>query len=153
MLLLFTVVFHFTPLLSILYDSLILDICIVVKSRHRDSLRSLKTNVKPWANRSGPSEENKRLWANRSDPSRLMSDHEQFAHLKWANEWIAHFFKRILHSLIFGQKRAIRSEIKWANSQPCYLLICCYYSQLCSILYHLSILYIRVDRFSFFCEF
>ena len=28
----------------------------------------------------------------------------QVAHQKWANEWIAHFFERIAHSLIFGQK-------------------------------------------------
>ena len=36
-----------------------------------------------------------------------MSDHEriaQVAHQKWANEWIAHFFERIAHLLIFGQK-------------------------------------------------
>ena len=28
----------------------------------------------------------------------------QVAHQKWANEWIARFFERIAHSLIFGQK-------------------------------------------------
>ena len=36
-----------------------------------------------------------------------MSDHEQIAqvaHQKWVNEWIASFFLRIAHSLIFGQK-------------------------------------------------
>ena len=36
-----------------------------------------------------------------------MSDHEQIAqvaHQKWANEWIAHFFEWIAHSLIFWQK-------------------------------------------------
>ena len=47
---------------------------------------------------------NERLWAIRSEE---MSDCEriaQVAHQKWANEWIAHFFERIAHSLIFGQK-------------------------------------------------
>ena len=36
-----------------------------------------------------------------------MSDCERIAqvtHQKWANEWIAHFFEQIAHSLIFGQK-------------------------------------------------
>ena len=28
----------------------------------------------------------------------------QVAHQKWANEWIAHFFEQIAHSLLFGQK-------------------------------------------------
>ena len=60
------------------------------------------------------------MWANRSFRSPKMSDHErfaQFAQRKWAmcgnrsfrspkmsNEWIAHFFERIAHSLIFGQQ-------------------------------------------------
>ena len=85
---------------------------------------------------------NERLWAIGSDHSRQMSDQEQiaqvpqrkwatvsnlltslrgnerceqiahFAHQQWVNEWISHFFEWIAHSLI-------RSEIKWANSQPC----------------------------------
>ncbi len=58
-----------------------------------ESLRSLIKNERPWAIRSGPSEE--------------MSDCEQIAqvtHQKWANEWIARFFERIAHLLIFGQK-------------------------------------------------
>ena len=51
---------------------------------------------------------NERSWTNRSGRSPKMS--------KWVNE---SFFERIAHSLIFGQKTwAIRSEIKWANSQP-----------------------------------
>ena len=36
-----------------------------------------------------------------------MTDHEriaQVAHQKWANEWIARFFERIAHALIFSQK-------------------------------------------------
>ena len=44
------------------------------------------------------------MWANRSEE---MSDHEQIAqvtHQNWANEWIAHSFELIAHSLIFGQK-------------------------------------------------
>ena len=61
-------------------------------------------------------------WAICSGRSEEMSNHERIAqatHQKWANEWNAHFFERIAHSLIFEQKRAIRSDIKWANSQPC----------------------------------
>ena len=64
------------------------------------------------------------MWVNRSFRSPNMSHHERFAQVAqrkwamWANEWIAHFFEQIAHSLIFGQNRAIRSEIKWANSQP-----------------------------------
>ena len=54
------------------------------------SLRSLTKNELPWAIRSGRSDE--------------MSDCEQIAqvaHQKWANEWIAHFFEQIAHSIIF----------------------------------------------------
>ena len=49
-------------------------------------------------------------WATMSDSLRSLRWNEQcerivhFAHQKWANEWIAHFFERIAHSLIFGQK-------------------------------------------------
>ena len=49
-------------------------------------------------------------WATMSDSLRSseeMSDHEriaQVANQKRANEWIAHFFERIPHLLIFGQK-------------------------------------------------
>ena len=45
--------------------------------------------------------------SNHSFCSPKMSDHERFAqvvHQKWANEWIAHFFERIAHSLFFGLK-------------------------------------------------
>ena len=58
-----------------------------------ESLRSLTKNEQPWAICSGRSGE--------------MSDHEridQVVHQKLANEWIAHFFERIAHLLIFGQK-------------------------------------------------
>ena len=58
-----------------------------------ESLRQLTKNERQWAIRSGRSEE--------------MSDREkiaQVAHQKWAIEWIAHFFERIAHSLIFGQQ-------------------------------------------------
>ena len=58
-----------------------------------ESLRLLNKNEQPRAIRSGRSEE--------------MSDREQITqatHQKWANKWIAHFFKQITHSLIFGQK-------------------------------------------------
>ena len=69
---------------------------ILLKSNERcsESLRSLTKNEQPWAIRWGHSEE--------------MSHHEritQVTHQKWGNEWIAHL-------LIFGQKRAMRSEIK-----------------------------------------
>ena len=70
-----------------------------------ESLISLTKNERPWAIRSGRSEE--------------MSDREQIAqvaHQKWANEWIAHFFEWIAHLLIFGKKLVIRSEIQRANS-------------------------------------
>ena len=46
-------------------------------------------------------------WAIHSHRSEEMSDRERIAqvtHQKWANEWIAHFFERIAHSLIFGLK-------------------------------------------------
>ena len=46
-----------------------------------------------WAICSGHSEE-------MSDVSKLL----KFAHKKWANEWIAHFYERIAYSLIFWQK-------------------------------------------------
>ena len=74
------------------------------------SLRSLTKNEQPWAIRSGYSEE--------------MSDHEriaQVAHQKLANERISCFFEGITHSLtvFLGKKRAICSENRWVNSQPC----------------------------------
>ena len=62
-------------------------------SKVSESLRSLTKNERPWAIRSGRSEE--------------MSDHEriaQDAHQKGAIEWIAHFFERIAHLLNLGQK-------------------------------------------------
>ena len=65
-----------------------------------ESLRLLTKKERPWAIRSGRSEE--------------MSDREQVA----ANEWIACSFERIAHLLIFEQKLTICSENRWANSQP-----------------------------------
>ena len=50
-----------------------------------------------------------------------MSDHEQIAqvaHQKWANEWIACFLSESFIRSFLGKKRAIRSENRWANSQP-----------------------------------
>ena len=64
-----------------------------------DSLRSLKTNDWPWANRSGR--------------SRQMSDREQIAqvaHDKWVT--VSDSLKKLC------QKQSIRSENRWANSQP-----------------------------------
>ena len=40
------------------------------------------------------------------------------AHQKWAKEWITHFFERIAHLLILGQKTSDSLENRWANSQP-----------------------------------
>ena len=82
---------------------------------------------------------NERLWANRSGCSRQMSNHERFAQVaqvaqrKWAimseslrsltknermNESLI-FFSELLICSFLDKKRAIRSEIKRANSQPC----------------------------------
>ena len=70
------------------------------------SLRSLTKNERPWAIRSGRSEE--------------MSDHEriaQVAHLKWANELITHFEQISAIRSFLGKKQAICLEIRWAISQ------------------------------------
>ena len=62
-------------------------------------------------------------WATMSNSLRLLRGNEwceriaHFAHQKWANEWIAHFFEQIIRSFL-DKKRAIHSEIKWANSKP-----------------------------------
>ena len=48
-----------------------------------------------------------RKWAIMSESLSSLTKNEriaQVAHQKWANEWIAHFFEQIAHSLIFGQK-------------------------------------------------
>ena len=57
------------------------------------------------------------MWANRSFRSSNMSKSlisltkyeriAHFAHQKWANEWIANFFERFTHLLIFGQKTSV----------------------------------------------
>ena len=78
------------------------------------------------------------MWANRSFRSPKMSDHERFAQVaqrKWAivseslilltknermSESLIFLSESLIHSF-FDQKRAIRSEIKWANSHPCIL--------------------------------
>ena len=55
------------------------------------------------------------MWANPSFRSPKMSDHERFtqvAQRKWAM-WANNSF-----CSFFDKKRTIRSEIKWANSQP-----------------------------------
>ena len=81
-------------------------ICSFLLSEVSESLRLLRTNERPQAICSGRSEG--------------MSDREQIAQVSnqkmsesltfWANCSFAHFF---------GKKRAIRSKIRWANSQPC----------------------------------
>ena len=76
------------------------------------------------------------MWANRSGRSPKMSDHERFAQVaqrKWAivseslrsltkNERMSElliFFSKSLICSFLDKKRALRAEIKWANSQPC----------------------------------
>ena len=57
-----------------------------------NSLRSLKTNERPWANRSQSFIWFEWLWANRAGCSKQMSDRERFAQVaprKWANERLA----------------------------------------------------------------
>ena len=84
-------------------------ICSFLLSEVSESLRLLRTNERPQAICSGRSEG--------------MSDREQIAQVtdqKWVNERIAHFLnKSLICSLCFGKKRAIHSEIRWANFQPC----------------------------------
>ena len=75
------------------------------------------------------------MWANCSGYSPKMSYHERFAQViqrKWAimsellrsltkNEWMSESLIVLSESLIrsfLDKKRVIRSEIKWANSQP-----------------------------------
>ena len=87
-----------------------------------DSLRSLKTIERQWGNCSGRSEEMSdreqfaqvtqrkwAMWANRSFRSPKMS--------KWVNR--SFFLSESLICSFLDKKRAIRSKIKWANSQPC----------------------------------
>ena len=57
-------------------------------------------------------------WATVRDSLRSLRTNERFAqdaHDKWANR----SFIRSLFAHFFSQKRAIRSENRWANSQPC----------------------------------
>ena len=75
-----------------------------------ESLILLTKNERPWAIRSGRSEE-------MSDVSKLLislSKNERMSEslIFWANRSFA-------HSLILDKKQAIRSEIKWAISQTC----------------------------------
>ena len=84
------------------------------------------------------------MWANRSGRSAKMSDvcelhrlliknERPWAHQKWAtmseslrsltkNEWIARFLRESLIRSFFRKKRAIGSENRWANSQPCFFV-------------------------------
>ena len=76
------------------------------------------------------------MWANRSCCSPKMSNHEQFSqvtHQKWAtmskslrsltkNNQMSEsldFFDKSLFCSFFRKKQVIRSENRWANSQPC----------------------------------
>ena len=72
------------------------------------SLISLTKNERPWAIRSGRSEE--------------MSDVSESLISLTKNERMSESLIFLSESLIcsfLGKKRAIRSEIRWANSQPC----------------------------------
>ena len=84
------------------------------------------------------------MWANRSFRSSKMSDHERFAQVaqrKWAmwanrsfrspkmSEWVNRSFflsKSLIRSFV-DKKQAIRSDIKWANSQPRIVYTIIYY--------------------------
>ena len=72
-------------------------------SKVSESLRSLTKNEQcEWITQVAHQK-----WATMSDSLRSLRGNEwckQIAHQKWANEWITHFFERITHSLIFGQK-------------------------------------------------
>ena len=73
-----------------------------------ESLISLTKNERPWAIRSGRSEE--------------MSDVSESLISLTKNERMSEsliFLSELLIRSFFDKKRAIRSEIKWANSQPC----------------------------------
>ena len=77
------------------------------KSNVSELLRSLTKNERPWAIRSGRSEE--------------MSDREriaQVAHQIWANEWITRFLCESIIRSFLGKKRVMHSENRWAKSQP-----------------------------------
>ena len=71
------------------------------------SLRSLRTNKRLWANRSGRS-------CQKSNRERIA----QVARQKWANEQISRFLSKSFNCSFFRKKRAIRSENRWVNSQP-----------------------------------
>ena len=73
-----------------------------------ESLISLTKNERPWAIRSGRSEE--------------MSDVSESLISLTKNERMSEsliFLSKSLIRSFLGKKQAIRSEIKWANSQPC----------------------------------
>ena len=72
------------------------------------SLRSLTKNERPWAIRSGRSEE--------------VSNRERIAQVAHQNERLSElliFFSKSLIRSFLGKKIAIGLEIRWANSQPC----------------------------------
>ena len=85
-----------------------------------DSLRSLRGNERLWVNCSG--------W--------------------WANEWIAHFFERIVHLLIFGQKRS-DSLGKLMSKVPALSLLHWHMDSACwhgnSVLYIVAVMQWHVD--------
>ena len=64
---------------------------------------------------------NERPWVIRSSHSEEISYVSELLISLTKNEWRSEsliFFEWIAHSLNFWQKQAIRSEIKWAHSQP-----------------------------------
>ena len=74
------------------------------------SLRSLTKNERPWAICSGG-----------SGRSEEMSDHERIAQVAYQNEQMSEslvFLSQSLMRSFLGKKLAIRSENRWAKSQP-----------------------------------
>ena len=80
-----------------------------------ESLISLTKNKRPWAIRSGPSEE-------MSDVSKslisLTKNDRMSESLIFLGESLIFLSKSHIRSFL-DKKQAIRSKMKWANSQPC----------------------------------
>ena len=80
-----------------------------------ESVISLTKNDRPWAIRSGRSDE----MSDVSESLILHTKNERMSEsLIFLSESLIFLSESLIHSF-FDKKRAIRSEIKWANSQPC----------------------------------
>ena len=102
-------------------ESLIFAHFLFLMSNVSESLISLKSNercerIPHFAHK------NERPWAIHSGRSEEMSDVSKSLISLTKNERMSEsliFFSESLIRSFFDKKRAIRSEIKWANSQPC----------------------------------